>query len=231
MNIGQDITMTSTNVLIDACKSADVSFVRTLIDKGADCTAVDENGWTPLHFSWHCAQIASMLIRRDADVNAKNSAGNTTLMLACHTGHFDVVKVLVEHGADVNIRSNRLVTALMFASLGGYYDIVRYLIASGARVNDADDEGWTSLLWACRKGYTQIVSLLLEHGADVGAQTVYDESILDWALYSRNAETIRVVLNSSLAIDTAKVLRKLHESGDLRRAKIFEVAVSGKTPT
>jgi ankyrin repeat protein len=39
------------------------------------------------------------LVRRGADVNARNQAGSTPLAAALANGHPDVARVLAEHGA------------------------------------------------------------------------------------------------------------------------------------
>lgn len=43
-----------------------------------------------------CLDIADLLIKYKADVNKRDSGGNTPLMAACKNGHFEVVELLLE---------------------------------------------------------------------------------------------------------------------------------------
>ncbi|WP_048197572.1 ankyrin repeat domain-containing protein, partial [Methanocaldococcus sp. FS406-22] len=47
------------------------------------------------------------LIKKGANVNAKNRFGGTPLQAAVVGNHIEVVKLLIENGADLNVR-NRL---------------------------------------------------------------------------------------------------------------------------
>jgi len=67
------------------------------------------------------------LIKKGADVNAKNKAGVTALMLAAVNGHTDIVKLLLDKGADVNVKDKDGKTALMYAADRGHTDIVKLL--------------------------------------------------------------------------------------------------------
>jgi ankyrin repeat protein len=55
-----------------------------LIERGADVTAQNNDGETPLHLALQRGQVdvARMLIERGADVTAQNNDGETPLHLA-----------------------------------------------------------------------------------------------------------------------------------------------------
>jgi hypothetical protein len=68
-----------------------------------------------------------------ANVNAKDSMGETALMKAAANGHRDIVKILVANGADVNLENPVGQTATMLAAAKGHSDIVELLRAARAK--------------------------------------------------------------------------------------------------
>ena len=46
--------------------------------------------------------ITKLLIKYNADVNAKNEKGRTLLFNAVYNGNIDIVRLLIENGADPN---------------------------------------------------------------------------------------------------------------------------------
>ena len=103
-----------TAVLFHAAWMGDVGIVEVLLDKGVSVnSAADQSGWNALmvaaekgHFG-----VASLLVERGADINARNREGKTALMLACERnlfslapgyGHSAIIQLLLEKGADVS---------------------------------------------------------------------------------------------------------------------------------
>jgi ankyrin repeat protein len=95
-----------------ALRMGEVEVARMLIERGADVTAQNDKGETPLHRastppSWSrlqispkWAEIAHMLLEHGADVNARNKNGLTPFVLASQLGLAEITDVLVQHGAD-----------------------------------------------------------------------------------------------------------------------------------
>ncbi|RAL17248.1 ankyrin repeat domain-containing protein, partial [Aspergillus homomorphus CBS 101889] len=74
--------------------------------------------------------LLDVLLRRGADVNAKNEDRVAPLHLAAYQGHLDVVQALPDFGADINAVDRY--TVLHLASWQGYIPIVEYLLAHRA---------------------------------------------------------------------------------------------------
>ena len=98
--------------LHEVAATGDAGELKSLLARGADVKAKDENGWTALiHAAANGnADTARVLLLEGADVNAKNARGLTALMLAeeskgiatnksTHQDYLETVKVLLQYGA------------------------------------------------------------------------------------------------------------------------------------
>ena len=84
------------------------------------------------------------LIKKGANVNARNNYGRTALMEAVYSGRLDKAEMLIENGADVNAKDNARRTALMEAAGRGYSDIEKLPIEKGANASIQDNDGKTA---------------------------------------------------------------------------------------
>ena len=75
--------------------------------------------------------IVQYLHQAGADVNIRDSDGNTAVMVAAQYGHGDIVQYLHEAGADINISDEYGRTPVMQAASRGHRDIVEYLHQAG----------------------------------------------------------------------------------------------------
>lgn len=97
-----------------------------LVARGA---AVNQTGWTPLHYAatgGHL-RITAFLIGAHADVNAESPNGTTPLMMAAMYGNSEVVKLLLESGAEAYPRNDAGLSAEDFAAKAGRADSVRLI--------------------------------------------------------------------------------------------------------
>ncbi len=98
--------------------------VNLLLDKGCDPNIVSKSesvgcgGETALFEAafWGRLEIAEVLIRRGANVNARAERGITPLHDVAYTKEVELARLLLEHGADVNARDNKQRTPLDWSS-------------------------------------------------------------------------------------------------------------------
>jgi ankyrin repeat protein len=82
----------------------DVDRLREALSNGADASARDDDGFTPLHFAAQQGSVGAteLLLAHGAEVDAVNKHGNTPLFTAVFNsrGEGTIIGLLREHGAD-----------------------------------------------------------------------------------------------------------------------------------
>jgi quinoprotein dehydrogenase-associated probable ABC transporter substrate-binding protein len=101
-----------------------------LVEAGADPgRPVGDGGYTPLMLATanHAAPLVEALLKKGADVNARNSGGVTALMIAAANGRADMVELLMHAGANAQVQNDRGDTALSIARAKGDEKVIRLL--------------------------------------------------------------------------------------------------------
>jgi cytohesin len=145
--------------------------VRELLAAGAPLRCVDGGRWTALHHA--ClqgdARAVAALLEADvagATVDARNSEGNSALILASFKGCEGAVSALLARGARQDFQDSGGKTALHWAADRGFASVVELLCAApGARVDAVDSKGRTPLILASLEGPEGAVRALLARGA------------------------------------------------------------------
>lgn len=185
-------------------------------------------------------------INKGADVNIKDSLGNTPLMTAAHHANIDAVNVLLENGADVNARNDSGISALMFAvKYAASYALANaFFLADFKAANvNSQDTGSVNVqinTWGGNvkninvnnmlkdEDVTKLVKVLLKAGADVNISDTNGESALINAAKGGNAELVNTLLNAGgnakqqdvsgkTALDYAHQNKKLEGTDALKR--------------
>ena len=84
------------------------------------------------------------LLLKGADVNTKDSNGNTPLQYAVWEGRSEMVSLLIKHGADVNVETGKS-TPIHTSVLKGNYQITELLIGRDSKLNVINADGKTPL--------------------------------------------------------------------------------------
>jgi hypothetical protein len=114
------------------------------------------------------------LLQTGVDLEARDSAGFTALMVAVASGRSETAKVLLQAGADVNASSPRGWTALMQATSMGRADVGELLLDAGADPDARDREAGTALDIAQAANRGELVRLLRSRGSRGSGKSVGD---------------------------------------------------------
>jgi hypothetical protein len=147
------------------------------------------------------AESVRALLRRGAQVDAKEPSGATALIAAASNGHAEIVRVLLAAGADPNAGNNLGRTALMSAAGNRYAEIVRELVKARADVNAKDAEGRTALTLAASAGQAEITQTLIQAGADVNAASAAGDTALMAAARGGHTEVVRLLAKAGARLD------------------------------
>jgi ankyrin repeat protein len=115
---------------------------------------------------------ARTLIRRGANVNAKDETAQSAYLIATSEGYLDLLNLTLQHGGDVDSKDSFNGTGLIRAADRGHADIAGRLIQGDVEIDHVNNLGWTALHEAIILGdgsrrYVDTVRVLVAAGADV----------------------------------------------------------------
>ena len=197
--------------LISAIKAADVEGVRAALARGADVTAPEADGTTPLHWAAHANDraIVDLLLAAGADATAANRYGIHPISLACTNGSATIVAQLLDAGADPNTVATEGETALMTAARTGSRELVDLLLDRGADVTAAETwRGQTALTWAAAEGHAHLIPAMLSHGADPRAPSFAGWTPLLFAVRQGHIDVVQTLLEAGVDVEESLPVRE-----------------------
>lgn len=122
------------------------------------------------------------LLRRGAEVNAREEDGTTPLAWAAHHSNVAVAELLLSKGANPDMANELGISPLSLAISNGSTELVKLLLNKGASPDIARENGETPLMTAARLRQVEIMKLLLDRGANVNArEKKFGQTALMWA--------------------------------------------------
>ncbi|XP_028917316.1 fibronectin type 3 and ankyrin repeat domains protein 1 isoform X2 [Ornithorhynchus anatinus] len=142
-------------------------------------------------------RLVKILVQNGTDVSGRNSSGKDSLMLACYSGHLDIVQYLRAHGASWEARDLGGCTALHWAADGGHCHVIEWMLQDGCKVNVLDAvSGWSPLMRVSAvSGHRDVASLLIEAGADVNVRDKDGKTPLMVAVLNNHEELVQLLLD------------------------------------
>jgi ankyrin repeat protein len=111
--------------------------------------------------------VAEIILNKKPDIEAKNSHGQSALLVAVTYGYADVVRILLSHGAQVDaMHGSTGQTALIVAVQKGFLDVVEVLLDHGAEIDKKNKVQDSALSVAVMRKNPPMVKLILTRGAD-----------------------------------------------------------------
>jgi ankyrin repeat protein len=110
--------------------------------------------------SWGRTENVRLLLESGADINTRDTNGDTPLIAAAFMGYNETVKLLLEKGAEVNAQNNLGSTALMEAATMNKPETVAMLLSNGADTKAKNIAGLTALDAALRDNNVEMARLL-----------------------------------------------------------------------
>lgn len=175
--------------------------------KRKNISAGDTSQQTPLHIAASNLtgghyEIANLLIKNGASIDAKDNGGETPIFLAVKANNFEMVKLLIENGAKLNYKNKTNDTLMHYAAeiIGNDVKILEYLIRNSidSAVNSINDREQTPLHLSAESGNTNTAKLLVENGANIKAEDDDQETPVTLANQFENIETMNMILNTNL---------------------------------
>ena len=235
-------------------KAGQPDAIALLLERGANVDARSNHGKTPLDYAVTKPEIAALLLGRGAapshddllsalrasppvlaeiehlldqgaDVNAKDSNGNTPLHLVSRhlASNPEIAVLLLDRGADVNARNDNGVTPLHWwvgnVRPGRKLAMIELLLDRGAAVNAGSDDGTTPLRSASNP---EIAALLLDRGADIDAKPDGGQTPLyaAWHVH-KNMALVNLLLDRGANVNIKNGLK--HETFLVRAVRDFDV--------
>ena len=210
--------------MVAAAPSADLDIgnLREVLGRMPSPVAVDENGWTDLHWAaaLNLPELAKALLDAGSDVAAPIKAdgeplserlqqslreldlwpkltrrGYLPLHIAAFNGAWESVTLLIARGANIQAKASHNGWApLHSAAVGNALEVAELLIARGADVHAKSKYGNTLLHAAAFGNALEVAELLITRGADIHAKNDYGNTPLHAAAFGNALEVAELLI-------------------------------------
>ncbi|XP_065842505.1 ankyrin repeat domain-containing protein 50-like isoform X2 [Oscarella lobularis] len=247
-------------VLSLASQKGHIDMVKELIEIGFDVNEADRDGRTSLHWaaSYGQTDVEECLLENGANIEARDNRGMTSLLcaienghlavvrlilakqhnyhdelvLACATGHADVVELLASK-LESDLFKKDCGSLLHLAAQNDFVNVARVLISKGATYEAIDEWGCTPFLTAVEFGCDDAFDFLIDN-SDLFAKTESGESALDLAVIGGRIDFFRRLRKAGLGLDrltskTRALLKRNAKEGNKEAARFLKEVLCDET--
>lgn len=190
-------------------KSWKPEVIQLLLNEGADATARDKFGNTPLMHYTHAIEkknakeVVSLLMLAECDLEATEYSlrNYNALLLAVQEDNIECATALIRSGANVNFHSGGTLDKypITIAAERNHSDMVRMLLEQGANPNAADNvDGLQAIHYAAKNGNIEMLESLIQYGAK--ADSIAEGSLTPLVLAAGEGHTDMVKKLLSLGV-------------------------------
>jgi len=205
---GADPNSTNRNnwtCLQEAARRGNVEMLRTLLS--APGILIDYSGeedyWPPLHQAAHHRHLdaVKVLVEHGAQVDVRNQAGATPLIIAVRAQERPIVDYLLEYGADPFVLTDSGWNGLVQAVDVGNKELVDLFVELGFPVNRHNDDGWSALHMAVMNGDLEMLEHLRALGGDIMIGAAEGRSLLYQAIRADRLEILAHLIEEGMPFD------------------------------
>uniref|UniRef100_A0A0D2YHQ0 F-box domain-containing protein n=1 Tax=Fusarium oxysporum (strain Fo5176) TaxID=660025 RepID=A0A0D2YHQ0_FUSOF len=173
-------------------KSAEI--IDALLAKGADLSAVSNDGLTILQSSAEVSNFDVVRLLLERGANPKISS-DRTLLLASRHGQEWIVEHLLNCGCDLEMTDNDGCTPLLAAAQFGSLKVVRMLLIKGANIKATNKSGCESAILAAIGSHADVIRELLGTGnVDLDQQDLDGRTALFYAVLLGHQSVVEALL-------------------------------------
>ena len=145
------------------------------------------------------ADAVALAVRDGADLEARDAAGRTALLLASAGDHVEVARVLVALGADPDAVDAQQDTPWLVTGVTGSVEMLEVLLPAGPDLGLVNRFGGVSVIPASERGHVEYVRRVVTTGIDVDhvnrlGWTALLEAVILGDGGARHQEVVRVLL-------------------------------------
>jgi ankyrin repeat protein len=191
----------NSKTLFEAVETRDVISVITLLKEKPSLEIKNKDGETPLMKAVYSNnnEIAALLIKAGADVNAQDNMLNSPFLYAGAEGNLEIVKLALQHGANFGVYNRYGGSALIPAAEKGHLEMVKLLVNTpNFPIDHINNLKWTALLEAVLLSdggpvHVSIVKALIDGGCNVNIGDKYGITALGHAKKLGYTEMIKIL--------------------------------------
>ncbi|XP_068232610.1 uncharacterized protein [Palaemon carinicauda] len=194
-----------------------------LISAGAEVSAKDASGNTPMHAviltrlrkkDNVCSKVLEALLDSGGDVEGgnedeKGTEAGTLVHAAASAGCVDCLGVLLKRSAKVETKNLYGKTPLQVAIEENHVDVVSFLVENNACVEAADSRSQRPLHYAIMADSPELVEVILRAGADRNARDKDGNTFFQYAVMKRRYRALDALVKEKI-IDVGEDQQAIH---------------------